>query len=203
MAFPFTIPSDEDISKDFYEREQTQLLVESQLLYKKVIEGSRSKTKTSTAIIDEPPVIVISKNDNIKRRVEKILAQLEEENQTFIVGKSQHTNKLISIVEIVKKNCSENGKRLHQFNKLTKVKSLNNPNYNYNKQTKGQKENLNNYLSAEDEYQKTVNEIRHGIKHYDLPVLNILLVLEGKEEPIDTEVQELVKAGWSHQSNDM
>lgn len=197
MAFPFTKPSDEDISRDFHNREQTELLVNSQLLYKQVIETS-TKKKNDT-IIEDPPVVVISKNDNIKRRVGQVIAKLEEEQEVFIVGKSQHTNKLITIVEIIKNNYRDGGNILHQFNKLTMVKSINNPNHGFNKQTKAQKDNLNNYLGAEAEYQNTLNEIRHGHKQYELPVLNI--VLARKESQAD--IVGLVKAGWTHQTNDV
>ncbi|ABN65756.2 predicted protein [Scheffersomyces stipitis CBS 6054] len=104
-------------------------------------------------------VVPITKNDNMNKKVDKILESLQQEKPVVIASISNGIPKAISIVEIVKQQMKNRSLNIAQFNNLQSHSSYTNPNIKFSKE-------------KDDEDVST--EIK-GRKEYSLPVLHILL----------------------------
>ncbi|KAK6457735.1 uncharacterized protein RJT20DRAFT_26049 [Scheffersomyces xylosifermentans] len=147
--------------------------------------------------------ITITKNDSIKKRVDQILGTLKKGKPILIASRSNGISKAVSVVEIAKQQLKSQNISILQFNRLSKQTSLINPNYKNSTLIEGQEdyvrkilpdEEIRNLLPQETEERRTIeNSIKEAVKgkkEYQLPLLHVLLVGEGKEVELD---------GWTKQ----
>lgn len=133
----------------------------------KQIQASLLK-QNSTKEEDSVPIIKISKNDSMKRKIDQITTNLQKKEIVIIASYSNGIPKQISITEIVKQQLKDNGKIVKQFNKLSKFESISNP----NEKKKPEKE-----PTEDDEAYKTCLESIRSPHMFILPTMYILLTV--------------------------
>lgn len=161
-------------------------------------------------------ILIIKKNDNMKRRIDQILTLLSSSSTTpqlVLVSQSSNIQKLLSILEIVKSKLKStdplsiknqqitlNQHNFIQYNRLDSIESSENPNYKPKHTNSGPIA-----PSINDDEPFTRDQLKElGIlkdKTYKIPVfyVHLKLVLPS-ETPSGTPSPQLL-SGWTLQSN--
>lgn len=77
--------------------------------------------------------IIIKKNDNIKKSIDKLITRMEIKKQIIIMSSGASIQKQISIIEILKKKLNSLNLKYKQYNKLDKFEIINSKNELLNK----------------------------------------------------------------------
>lgn len=127
------------IHREIYEKMQSSVTENEQVEKPTSTVDSENNTHINTIITSLPSqgseqkkidkIVLMSKNDSIKKRVLQISSLLSQKKSVLVIGKCSAISKTISIIEIVKKCLIESKIPFVQLNKIDATSSSSNPLY--------------------------------------------------------------------------